>query len=127
MMDTKKRIILLVEDDTTLTEMYTMKFSGTGFDVWHAENGEEALRMMSEQGLPTIILLDVILPVMDGFTVLERLKENEEWRSVPVVMLTNLGQDEDMKRGTELGAVDYIVKASATPAQVVERIEKILL
>ena len=118
--------ILLVEDDTTLSEMYTLKLSGAGYTVWHASNGQEGLALLEKNGASSLILLDVMMPVMDGFTMLERVKANDVWKKIPVVMLTNLGQGEDMERGKKLGAVDYWVKANLTPAQVVEKVKAIL-
>ena len=75
---------------------------------------------------PDVILLDIILPQMDGFTVLKALKEDKATKNVPVVLLTNLGQDGDVKKGLELGAVDYLIKANFTPAQVVDKVKSVL-
>lgn len=118
--------ILLVEDDATLAEMYELKLTGAGFTVWRALNGSEALEVLTKNGAPALMLLDVMMPVMDGFQLLERLKADEKWKEIPVVMLTNLGQGEDMERGKKLGAVDYIVKANVTPAEVVEKVKALL-
>lgn len=125
-MDTKQYTILLVEDDVTLSEMYTMKLTSTGFDVWNASNGREGLQVLEKRGVPSLALLDVMMPVMDGFTMLEQMKSNDDWKLIPVVMLTNLGQVQDVERGKKLGAVDYLVKADLTPAQVVEKVRIIL-
>jgi two-component system phosphate regulon response regulator PhoB/two-component system alkaline phosphatase synthesis response regulator PhoP len=122
----KKLKVLLVEDDSMLVDMYSLKFDGEGFEVWKAGNGIEGLKALEEHGMPDIILLDVIMPQMDGFTMLQQLKSQAKFKDVPVILLTNLGQDNDVKRGMELGATDYLVKANLTPAQVVEKVHAIL-
>ncbi len=82
---------------------------------------------MASQGVkPDLILLDIIMPKLDGFSVLKSLKENSSTKSTPVILLTNLGQDEDIKKGNELGAAGYLVKANLTPGQVVEKIKEVL-
>lgn len=118
--------VLLVEDDTMLSDMYTMKFDGEGFEVWKGGNGVEGLKLLAEKGTPDIILLDVIMPQMDGFTMLAKIKENAQWKNVPVILLTNLGQEQDVKKGLAMGASDYLVKANFTPQQVVEKVKALL-
>lgn len=118
--------VLLVEDDTMLVDMYSLKFDGEGFEVWKAGNGIEGLKAIEDHGAPDIILLDVIMPQMDGFSMLQQVKSQAKLKNVPVILLTNLGQDNDIKRGMELGATDYLVKANLTPAQVVEKVRAIL-
>ncbi len=120
-----RRKILLVEDEKTLSEMYQTKFEREGFQVLTLDNGAGALEVAKKEK-PSLILLDIILPKTDGFSVLEQLKKEVETKKIPVVMLTNLGQDEDVKKGKQLGADDYIVKANSTPAQVVEKVKKFL-
>lgn len=122
MADTKKKI-LIVEDDTTIKTMYKGKFESDGFEVLTAGAGAEGLELAKNEK-PNIIMLDIILPQMDGFSVLEGLKGDSKTKNIPVIMLTNLGTDEDKKKGEKLGAVDYIVKANLTPAQVSEKIKK---
>jgi DNA-binding response OmpR family regulator len=117
--------VLIVEDEEMLVNMYISKFEKEGFDPIKALNGKQGLEL-AEKEKPEIILLDVIMPEMDGFMVLKELKSNSKTKSIPVIMLTNLGQDEDIKKGNELGAKDYLVKANLTPAQVVEKVKEIL-
>lgn len=117
--------VLLVEDDKMIIDMYTLKFTQEGFDVTQAENGKDGLDKASQVD-PDVILLDIILPQMDGFTVLKALKEDDKTKDVPVVLLTNLGQDGDVKKGLELGATDYLIKANFTPAQVVDKVKSVL-
>lgn len=118
----KKKKILLIEDDHMIVEMYQVKFEEEGFEVVIAEDGKKGLKMAGKEN-PDIILLDVILPEMDGFNVLKGIKEEKKCDGIPVLLLTNLGLDSDVKRGLELGAIDYMVKANYTPSQVVERIK----
>jgi len=117
--------ILLVEDDVFLLNMYAEKFRRESFDVFVADNGIKALKVANEE-LPAIILLDLILPKMDGFEVLRELKKNPALVNVPVILLTNLSQKDDINRGMELGAVDFLIKAHFMPSEVVNKVKKIL-
>lgn len=117
--------ILLVEDDEMLHSMYTQKFSQEGYQIISAYNGAEGLKKAEEEK-PDVILLDIIMPKMDGFVALKKIKQNAKLASIPVVMLTNLGQDEDIKKGRELGADDYFIKANHTPTEVVAKIKALL-
>ena len=117
--------ILLIEDEAMLLEMYTLKFSEGGFKVIQAKDGESGLELAKKEK-PTLILLDIIMPKLDGFAVLKRLKENEITKDIPIILLTNLGQDEDIKKGLALGAVDYFIKANHTPTQIVEKVKETL-
>ena len=124
MADAKTKV-LLVEDDKMIIDMYTLKFSQEGYDIMQAENGQDGLDLAKSQ-LPDIILLDIILPQMDGFTVLKELKADANTKDIPVVLLTNLGQDGDVKKGLELGANDYLIKANYTPSQVVDKVKSVV-
>lgn len=117
--------ILLIEDDPFLLNMYATKFELEGFEIFSADDGERALKAANKDR-PDIILLDVLLPKMDGFEVLKELKKNEETKAVPVILLTNLSQRDDVEKGMALGAVDYLIKAHFMPTEVVEKIKKIL-
>ena len=117
--------VLLVEDDKMIIDMYTLKFTQEGYDVVQAENGKDGLDLAKTSN-PDIILLDIILPQMDGFTVLKELKADANLKDTPVVLLTNLGQDGDVKKGLELGANDYLIKANYTPSQVVDKVKSVL-
>lgn len=117
--------IMIIEDDTTISNMYKTGLTNYGYEVSVAQNGEEGLKMV-KQAKPNIILLDVIMPKIDGFAVLTQLKADKDTKKIPVLMLTNLGQTEDKQRGKKLGAIDYIVKADFTPMQVSEKIKKYL-
>jgi len=112
--------ILLVEDDPSLAEMYSMKFQAEGYTILTALNGEEGLEKALAES-PALVLLDVMMPKMDGFAVLTELKKDLKTKDIPVVLLSNLGQKADMEKGKQLGAVDYIVKASLTPAELFDK------
>jgi DNA-binding response OmpR family regulator len=119
-----KKDILLIEDEEVLANMYETKFTKEGFNIRKALNGETGLKMAQER-IPDLILLDIIMPKLDGFSVLRKLKGDERLKTIPVVLLTNLGQDEDVKKGNELGVIGYLVKANTTPAQVVDKVKEI--
>lgn len=121
----KTKKILIIEDDQTILSMYDSKFQGEGFEVFKAEDGNEGFKIAQKEQ-PDIIMLDIILPQIDGFTVLSELKKDKKTKDIPVVMLTNLGTIEDQKKGKTMGAEDYLVKASLTPAEISEKIKKIL-
>lgn len=117
--------ILIVEDDKMLVDMYTMKFESEGYQVAKADNGKTGLDLVRKEK-PDIILLDIIMPQMDGFQVLKELKKDASLKNLPVVLLSNLGQTDDVKKGLALGANDYLVKANFTPAQVVDKVKEVL-
>ena len=120
MSDTKK--VLIIEDESMISSMYKTKLEQDGYTVVTANNGSDGLAVAKVE-IPDIILLDVIMPQLDGFTVLEELRVNMGIK-VPIIMLTNLGTDEDKEKGGKLGATDYLVKSSLTPAQVSEMVTK---
>lgn len=123
---TKTKIkILIVEDDQTLRDMYSAKFVSEDFEVIQAENGVDGLAMAKSKK-PAAILLDVMMPKLDGFATLKELKADKSLKKIPVVMLTNLGQEEDIKKGKELGAADYFVKANQTPAEIVAKVKVLI-
>ena len=124
-MTEKQYKILLIEDEEMLANMYETKFKNEGFNIRKALDGETGLKMAIEDK-PDIILLDIIMPKLDGFSVLKKIKENDKIKNVPVVLLTNLGQDEDIKKGQTLGAAGYLVKANLTPIEVVNKVKEYL-
>ncbi len=117
--------VLIVDDDEFLLDMYVMKFKESGFLVEVAQNGEEALKKAREVQ-PDAILLDIVMPKMDGFDVLSAIKKEKLAPRAAVFLLSNLGQKEDTDRGLGLGAVDYIIKAHFTPSEVVSRVRSVL-
>jgi len=125
-MDNQKTI-LLVEDDQILIRMYTRKFEKEGFKVLAAFDGQTGVDLLgSASPKPNIIILDVMLPKLDGFQILEKVKADPATKDIPVILLTNLGGAvEDRERGQKLGAADYLVKSDMTPAQIVEKVKTI--
>lgn len=117
--------ILIIDDDPFILDMYVLKFKERGFDVEIAHDGKDGLKKAKEYG-PDVIMLDVVMPAMDGFDVLQELKKNPEIKGAKIVLLTNLGQKEDVERGTKLEADDYIIKAHFTPSEVVEKVKGLL-
>lgn len=117
--------VMVVEDDQFLRTLITRKLKTDGFDVVEAIDGNEAIKKSQEEKVH-IILLDLILPGIDGFEVLHRLKENPSTINVPVIILSNLGQKDDIDRGIELGAKDFLIKAHFTPEEIIEKIKVIL-
>ncbi len=111
--------ILLIEDEEMLANMYEVKFQNEGFEITKALDGATGLEL-AKSIQPDLILLDVIMPKMDGFSVLKSIREDASIKDLPVILLTNLGQEEDVQKGKELGVVGYLVKANVTPAEVVE-------
>lgn len=117
--------ILVVEDDGMISSMYKTKFEADGFEVLIAADGASGLEI-AKQEKPDMVMLDVILPQLDGFSVLEEIKKDKALKATPVIMLTNLSTEEDKIKGEKLGALDYLVKASLTPGQVSSKIKKVL-
>lgn len=124
--DLAKKSIILVEDESFLSKVLAERLEDEGFghiDV--AGNGEEALTKI-KQHRPDIVLLDMILPKMNGFEVLEIMQADAKLKTIPVLVLSNLGQDQDIEQAKSLGAVDYIVKSNFSLQKVVEKIMTIL-
>lgn len=108
-----------------ILDMYVHKFEQEGFSVFHLDRGDNVVEI-AEKEMPQIILLDIILPGLDGFAVLRELKANDKTKNIPVMMLTNLGQDEDKTKGINMGAIGYILKSNMTPADVVKKTREFL-
>lgn len=125
MAEKKKYTILLVEDDSFLSNIYKTKFEMEGFEVISAADGEAGLALAKSKKVD-VILLDILLPKMDGFSVLKELKADKNAKDVPVILLTNLGQKDDVSRGLELGATDYLIKAHFKPSETVAKVRKVI-
>lgn len=117
--------ILIVEDDKFLRELMNKKLLSMGYDVVAAADGESGLVMIKE-AKPDVVLLDLILPGINGFEVLEMAKKDPETANVPIVILSNLGQGEDIEKGLKLGAKDFLVKAHFTPQEIINKLKTIL-
>jgi DNA-binding response OmpR family regulator len=117
--------ILIIEDDKFLRELISRKLTDDNFDIIEAVDGEEGVKKVKEEK-PDLVLLDLILPSIDGFEVLSRIKEDSNVASIPIIILSNLGQKEEVEKGLNLGAVDYLIKAHFTPGEIIEKIRNIL-
>ncbi|MFH1180800.1 MAG: response regulator [bacterium] len=117
--------ILLVEDDPFLIDIYKTKFKEAGFSVDVATAGDEGLRKLTEEKFD-LIVLDIVLPQVDGWEILKKIKENEQLKPIPLVILSNLGQRQEVEKGLALGAKKYLIKAHYTPSEIVEQIKKII-
>lgn len=118
--------ILLVDDDPLLIRMYQKKLQNDGYEVDSASDGEAGLKKVSEFE-PDLILLDIMMPKLNGLEVLKKLKEETQTKNIPVILLTNVGgSDEDVERGLGLGAVAYLIKAGNRPDVVVSKVKEIL-
>lgn len=113
--------ILVAEDDEFLANAYRVKFTKSGFEVLLAADGQEALDI-AHKNHPDLILLDLIMPKMDGFTVLETISRDPQLKKIPVIIASNLGQQEDIEKTKSLGAVDYIIKSDITLEDIVKKI-----
>lgn len=114
--------IVLVEDDEILSKVLSTELRDSGFEVSQAFDGEAGLELVRSKR-PDLVLLDLILPKKHGFVVLEELKKSPETKAIPVIILTLLGEDEDIKKGLRLGANDYLVKSSHAIAEIVEKVK----
>jgi len=119
------KTILIVEDDKFLRELIAQKLTKEGYPLSEAIDGEEGIKKIKEEK-PSLVLLDLILPGIDGFEVLSQMKEDPSVSSIPVIILSNLGQKEDVEKGLKLGAVDYLIKAHSTPGEIIEKIKAVL-
>ncbi len=119
------KTILIVEDDKFLRELIAKKLSSEGYKVSEAIDGEEGVKKIKEEK-PDLILLDLILPGVDGFEVLSQTKEDSTLSQIPVIILSNLGQKDDVEKGLKMGAADYLIKAHFTPGEIIEKIRTIL-
>lgn len=117
--------ILIVEDDKFLRELIVQKLLTENYETIEAIDGEEAIKMIKEKK-PDLILLDLILPKANGFEVLEKIKEDAVTSQIPVIILSNLGQKDDVEKGLKLGAVDYLIKAHFTPNEIIQKIKAVV-
>ena len=126
MEDIKKLKMLIVDDDKFLVDMYARKFSLSGYDVDTARSGSEALEKIGHEPIPEIFLVDLIMPQMDGFQLVCEIRKKDTAKNQIIIILSNLGQQDDIEKGLKCGADGYIIKASATPAEVVAKVEDII-
>ena len=124
-MQPEKIKILLIEDDYFLSGIYLKKFELEGFEIIAARNGDEGLSFAKSKK-PDIILLDILLPRQDGFNVLKGLKEDSATKSIPVLIISNLSEEENIRKAFGLGAVDYLIKSNFLPSEVIDKVKKAL-
>jgi DNA-binding response OmpR family regulator len=121
-----QKTILIAEDDDFLAKAYRIKLTNLGYKVVIVGNGEEVLSYLKENPPPNLIILDLIMPEKDGFETLAELKKEEKFKKIPVVIVSNLSQEEDIKKAKDLGALDFLVKSSFSLSEIVQKIEGFL-
>jgi DNA-binding response OmpR family regulator len=121
----KKKKILIVEDDKFLSDIYKEKFEGFKYNVLISENGKEALKVLKKEDVD-LILLDLVMPKMTGFNFLEVIRKKNIAEGVPVIVLTNLGQEEDKKKCASYGVCEYFVKVETTPEIILKKVKSLL-
>ncbi len=121
----KKAGILIFEDEKFLAEMYELRLKQENMKIFIALDGQAGLDLLEQEKID-LILLDLVMPGMDGLQVLEKIKNNQKTKDIPVVIFSNLGEDEKKQEALDKGAIDYLVKADVTPCEVVKRIDKYL-
>lgn len=120
-----EKTILLVEDDSFVSDIYQTKIGKEGFKVVPAENGVEAVKRL-EEFTPDLILLDIVMPYMDGMEVLRKIKSQERWKKIPIILLTNLSDKEKIEEALGIGANDYLIKSHFTPSEVISKVNMVL-
>ncbi len=125
-MEGEKKKILIVDDDSFLLDMYAFKFSQNNFEVYTAMDGLQAIEKLEGGLVPDVMLMDIIMPGMDGFEVLEKVKANKLSENSTKIILSNKSQQADIDRGAALGVEGYIVKANSTPTEVIDQVVAIL-
>ena len=118
-----KKTIVVAEDDKFIAHAYKNGLAEEGFDVHLAGDGQQALKLVKKYQ-PQLILLDLVMPVMNGFDALKALKEDKQTKAIPVIILSNLGQESDIETCRQLGIVDYLVKSNISMKEVIKRIKK---
>lgn len=124
-MTSGKGKILIIEDDRYISKMYQLKLSLEDYEVLVAEDGRQGVEKIKEF-MPDIVLLDILMPELDGFEVLKIVKADPATKEIPVLIMSNLGQEDHIEKGVGLGALDYIVKSQYTPSRVVEKVKSVL-
>jgi len=120
-----KELILIVEDDEFFSGLVAQKLDKAGFEALIAYSGEQAFEILKEK-IPSLIILDLMMPEVDGFEVISRLKKDEKTKGIPVVVLSNLGQRDEVDKAMALGADDFLIKVNFTLDEIVEKIKEML-
>ena len=121
----KKLKVLVIEDEALLIDLYEAKLLQDGYKVLKAENGLLGFELAKDEQ-PDLILLDILMPEIDGFETLRRLKNNQETKNIPVIIFSNLSQHEEVEEGLKLGASDFIIKTSITPTELSSKVKEYL-
>lgn len=124
-MNEHKKKILIIEDDEHVSKVYEIKFSKEGYDTIFVSNGDDGVEKIATEK-PDLIILDLMVPKKDGFVILEEIKKNPDLAKIPVLVLTNLGQQSDKDRAMSLGANEYLVKVSHSMQEVIDRAKRYL-
>jgi CheY-like chemotaxis protein len=123
----EEKTIIIAEDEPDLREIYSRSLQSKGFNLLVAENGREAIEELEgNKGAVSAILLDILMPKMDGFDALEKIRGEEEFKQIKIIMLTNLDSPDDRRKAMDLGADAFLVKAEYTPSQLADEVTKIL-
>lgn len=117
--------ILLIEDDPLLVDIYTTKLKEAGFKTVLVDHAEKALEVI-DAAKPDVILLDIVLPHIDGWEILQSIRQNSSFKDIKIIILSNLGEKEEIERGLRLGADQYLIKAHYTPSEVVQQIKNLI-
>jgi CheY-like chemotaxis protein len=125
-MEGEKKKILIVDDDNFLLDMYALKFSQNNFEVYTASSAVHAIEKMKGGLSPDVMLMDIIMPEMDGFEALAQINEQKLCPNCLKIILSNKSEQKDIDQGKRLGVAGYIVKANSTPAEVIDQVVKIL-
>jgi DNA-binding response OmpR family regulator len=115
--------ILFIEDDPLINKIYSTRLKADGHEVFTAENGEEGLKIAMDNN-PDIVILDVMMPRVDGFEVLEKLRDDDRFKLKPIIMYSNLNNEEEIKRAKQMGVTEFVIKANLSPTQMVEKIKQ---
>jgi len=121
-----KKSVLIIEDDFYVTRAYSIKLEKAGVNVLSVNDGEAAVIFFKKNNLPDLVILDLMLPKRSGFEVLKEMRANAQWKNVPVIVLSNIGAQEDIQKIKELGIAEYLIKADIGIDEVVEKVKKYL-
>ncbi|MEI7621644.1 MAG: response regulator [Candidatus Moraniibacteriota bacterium] len=123
-----KNIILIAEDEEDLMEIYTISFAREEVEILQARNGMQALEILEKNSQKIdLLILDIMMPKLNGFEVLEKIRQNEQFRDLSIIMSTNLDDEDDKKQAFQLGAKAYFVKALRTPSELVAQVRMLLM
>ncbi len=126
MAENSKQKVLIIDDDNFLLDMYALKFNQSGYEVYTASGAEDTLKKLREGLTPDVMLIDIVMPIMNGFELIEAINKEGLVKDTVKIILSNRGQQSDIERGQELGTDGYIVKANTTPSEVITKVSEIM-